>query len=142
MYHQCNRLNEDSLRVVAWASIWGCRNSSVEVKYRVEVNHREEVCRCVVSVVHLGWVDPVVAEVITNACCNSVSSKRLHRERVVLAPTLCRDVSSCQHRVVVDRPQDRRSSLKVYRLILLVAAAQECREVDSVGEVGVRTFGV
>jgi hypothetical protein len=49
-------------------------------------DHREEACRCAVSVVHLGWADPVpvVAQVTTNACCNSVSSKRLRRERVVV----------------------------------------------------------
>ncbi len=60
-----------------------------------------------VSVVHLGWVDPVpvVAQVTTNACYNSVSSKRLRRELVVFVQLSCRDVASCP-----------------------VVAAQECRE--------------
>jgi hypothetical protein len=80
----------------------------VWVKDSQDHSHREQACRCAVSVVHLGWVDPVpvVAQVTTNACCNSVSNKRLRQERVVVFGQLsCRDVASCP-----------------------VVAAQECRE--------------
>ena len=68
---------------------------------------REQACRCVVSVVHLGWGDPVPVEgrETTNACCNNVSSKRLRRELVVFVQLSCQGVASCP-----------------------VVAAQECRE--------------
>ena len=103
------------------------RNSQVKDNHREvvdpnkDLNHLGQACRCAVLVVHLGWVD---------------------RVPVVLAPMSSRDVSSWQHRVVVYRLREHRSDLRVYHLILLVAAAQECREGDSVGEVAVRTFGV
>jgi hypothetical protein len=80
--------------------------------------HREEECRCAVSVVHLGWADrvPVVAQVTTNACCNSVSSKRLlvdHSEAFNLSV-----VVTTQGSQVVAGYSNRNS----------LPAAQECRE--------------
>lgn len=35
---------------------------------------QEQACRCVVSVVHLGWVDPVPVVVFVQLLCQDVAS--------------------------------------------------------------------
>ena len=57
---------------------------------RVEVNqqdHRGEACRCVVSVVHLGWADPVRGVVLVQMLCQDVALCP-----VVAAAQECREV--------------------------------------------------
>ena len=103
---RCSRFNEeDNHRVV---------------KDSQDHSHREQACRCAVSVVHLGWADPVPGVVTTEVPCkvtcqsdNPVNTtlRKGSRELVAMFRQLsCRDVASCQHRV------------------LLVVAAEERRE--------------